>query len=202
MKRKLFILFLCGLCLISGCSFVQDTYDATKLTNEMQYLVDNANKLINQQMEIDKVMTDPDPNTRDKIKIQQALDLLKRGNEQVIPAFEQSVKQIKARELSFEAKTNRLENGEVKQLAKDTLKNYQEMMSEHLAYAEEARKFAAIQTQFFGILQKGKEPTDAEIDKMNVELEIYGKKTDQLNAKIDAFNEKWEKLANKSGSEM
>jgi hypothetical protein len=202
MKYKALILFLCSLWIVAGCSFIQDTYDAVKLANEMQELVDDSNRLMNQQIEIDKIMTNSDPNTIDKAKIQKALDEFKRAKEQVIPSFEQSVKKVQKGLPKFEVKVDKLENGEVKRLAENTMKEFQAMMEAELAYAEAALNYTNVQSQFFEILKSGKEPSDAEIDKFNSEYDKYGKAIDQINAKIDLFNKNWEKLANKSGAEI
>lgn len=204
MKRNAIILLMSGLVLLAGCSTSNSdpVQEAAKLTNEMQVNVDHANALINQQSQIDKVVTSPDPNTREKAEIQKALADLNQASQKQVPAYTTAVKNVQKGMQSFQNKVKQLDNGDVKKLSQTSMNSFQTMTNSELSYANEAQNYLNIQIQFFNILNTGKEPTDAQINQINGEMDKYSKSIDQLNADIDAFNKDWGKLANKAGAKV
>lgn len=83
---------------------------------------------------------------------------------------------------------------EVKDLGEQSINSYLKMIDVELTYLAQAKKSSALQRDFFTTLQKGNEPTNAQIDSYNQDIVEYNKVFDNLNTSIDGFNTSWEKL--------
>ncbi len=205
-RKKLWIsVFIFSFILLVGCSEVKevkDMYTASTLSDQIQKIMDQADSIAKKdQIEVDKILA-ADSNTTDKKKMEQALADFDRLDTKIIPAYEKILNQAKADLQKLQGSVTKINAKEVKALGDSTINSYLKMIDAELAYIAQAKKSSALQRDFFTTLQKGNEPTNAQIDSYNQDIVQYNKVFDSLNASIDSFNADWQKLVQKAGAEL
>lgn len=197
--------FIFSFILVGGCSEVKevkDMYTASTLTDQIQKIMDQTDAVTKKdQIEVDKILA-ADSNTTDKKKIEQALADFDRLDTKIIPAYEKVLNHAKSDLQKLQDSVTKINAKEVKDLGEQSINSYLKMIDAELSYIAQAKKSSALQRDFFTTLQKGNEPTNAQIDSYNQDIVEYNKLFGNLNTSIDGFNASWEKLVQKAGAEL
>ncbi|WP_044639798.1 YkyA family protein [Risungbinella massiliensis] len=197
--KKLLMVFAAVL-VLSGCSLFADYYNAGVLADEMNKAVLALNKNSEASDKIDTLygeintlsesMNEPNQQVLDQINTK--LTEIRKISTDYKAELERVSKQVP----DFQAKSAKLEDPEIKQLAETFLADFKTSIDAELNFAAGYEKMITTDETAFKAIAEGKEPpSDAVYDQLNTELTTLN---DKLKQTIDQFNKSWDEFSRKA----
>ncbi|SFX09165.1 hypothetical protein SAMN04487866_101491 [Thermoactinomyces sp. DSM 45891] len=200
MKNKILVI-LFALTVMSGCSFVKDKVNETKILDDMNKTVANQNKNIDLSIkaaeQIEQLATNMEssPNGLSDAKRKEALSLLENAVKDV-KAYSEGAKKIHDGMPQLKELATKFQDAETKKLAEQFVVDFEKGMKTEI-------EVSAAQGQFVGVFGKFlKDSTDKNATELENAESKFNNALKQQEKDITQFNQSWKKFVEKAGSKV